>query len=61
MVTDKEEEISGIDLVLNTIGISTKELTFWEKILFLVRLIPLCESNYNLMERFWCKNKINMI
>ncbi|MBP6282231.1 MAG: hypothetical protein KA384_09310 [Leptotrichiaceae bacterium] len=50
MVTDKEEEISGIDLVLNTIGISTKELTFWEKILFLVRLIPLCESNYNLME-----------
>ena len=51
--TDEEkekEEISGIDLVLNTIGISTKELTFWEKILFLVRLIPLCESNYNLME-----------
>ncbi len=47
---EEKEEISGIDLVLNTIGISTKELTFWEKILFLVRLIPLCESNYNLME-----------
>lgn len=42
--------ISEIDLVLNTIGISTVELTFWEKILFLVRLIPLCEANYNLME-----------
>ena len=44
------DSISNIDLVLNTVGISTKELTFWEKILFLVRLIPLCESNYNLME-----------
>ncbi len=42
--------ISEINLVLNTIGISTVELTFWEKILFLVRLIPLCEANYNLME-----------
>ncbi len=46
----KFDEISEIDLVLNTIGISAKELTFWEKILFLVRLIPLCEANYNLME-----------
>lgn len=46
----EKEEISGIDLVLNTIGISTKNLTFWEKVLFLVRLIPLCEANYNLME-----------
>ena len=45
-----DDYISEIDLVLNTIGISTKELTFWEKILFLVRLIPLCEANYNLME-----------
>ncbi len=44
------DEISEIDLILNTIGISTKELTFWEKILFLVRLIPLCEDSYNLME-----------
>ncbi|MBP9630563.1 MAG: hypothetical protein KBE03_08845 [Leptotrichiaceae bacterium] len=47
---NQEDYISEIDLVLNTIGISTKELTFWEKILFLVRLIPLCEANYNLME-----------
>ena len=47
---EENKYISEIDLVLNTIGISTKELTFWEKILFLVRLIPLCESNYNLME-----------
>ncbi len=45
-----DDYISEMDLVLNTIGISTKELTFWEKILFLVRLIPLCEANYNLME-----------
>lgn len=47
---EENKYISEIELVLNTIGISTKELTFWEKILFLVRLIPLCESNYNLME-----------
>lgn len=39
-----------MDLVLNTIGISTDKLTFWEKVLFLIRLIPICESNYNLME-----------
>ena len=49
-ITGKYDEISEIDLVLNTIGISTKELTFWEKMLFLVRLIPLCEDGYNLME-----------
>lgn len=47
---EKKDGINEMDLVLNTIGISTKELTFWEKILFLIRLIPLCESNYNLME-----------
>lgn len=47
---EKYDDISEIDLVLNTIGISTVELMFWEKILFLVRLIPLCEANYNLME-----------
>ena len=48
--TQNFDDISEMDLVLNTVGISTKELTFWEKILFLVRLIPLCEANYNLME-----------
>lgn len=48
--TRKFDYISEMDLVLNTVGISTQELTFWEKILFLVRLIPLCEANYNLME-----------
>ncbi len=46
----ENDNISRIDLVLNTIGISTSELTFWEKIIFLVRLIPLCETNYSLME-----------
>ena len=50
-INDEEyDSISEIELILNTIGISTKEFTFWEKILFLVRLIPLCEANYNLME-----------
>ncbi len=42
--------IGGVDLVLNTFGISTENFTFWEKIIYLVRLIPLCEANYNLME-----------
>ncbi len=37
-------------MVLNTFGISTENFTFWEKIIYLVRLIPLCEANYNLME-----------
>lgn len=48
--SDDEDIMNRISLILNTIGISTEQLTFWEKILFLVRLIPLCESNYNLME-----------
>ncbi len=47
----KEIEFTAkIDLVLNSIGISTAHLTFWEKVLYLIRLIPLCEANYNLME-----------
>ena len=50
VICDPKDFIGEIELVLNTIGIATKELTFWEKILFLVRLIPLCEANYNLME-----------
>src|SRR5262245_3891011 len=40
-----------IDLLLRTIGMEPSHFSRRLKLLFLVRLLPLCEQNYNLVER----------
>lgn len=39
-----------LDLILETLGFNPKELLYREKVLNLIRLIPFCEKNYNLLE-----------
>jgi len=39
-----------IDLLIRTIGLEPQNFNRRQKMLFLVRLIPLCENNYNLVE-----------
>ena len=39
-----------LDLVVRSMGYEPAEMTRRLKLLFLTRLIPLCERNYNLVE-----------
>ncbi|MBI3467835.1 MAG: protease Lon-related BREX system protein BrxL [Planctomycetes bacterium] len=39
-----------VDLLLRTVGLEPSHFSRRQKLLFLVRLVPLCEQNYNLVE-----------
>jgi ATP-dependent Lon protease len=39
-----------IDLLMNTIGFDPEQFTFRQKILYLLRLVPFVEKNYNMIE-----------
>jgi len=44
------ETSEWVDLLIRSIGLEPSHFDFRQKLLFLVRLIPLCEQNYNLVE-----------
>lgn len=47
----KELTISKrVKLILTTLGLNSKNLTFTEKLVQLIRLIPLCQKSYNILE-----------
>ena len=39
-----------LDLLINSIGLNPKKFDFRQKLLLLLRLVPHCETNYNLIE-----------
>lgn len=42
--------VEWLDLIIRSIGFNPDKLLFWEKIFHIIRLISVCEANYNLIE-----------
>lgn len=53
LITKERENMTTVewlDLIIRSTGFNPDKLLFWEKMFHIIRLIPMCESNYNLIE-----------